>query len=186
MKQTRKAFYFSVLFFILFALGSFYQQSNTVFNQVDEAVAAAAISKVGPYEGNQAVSFSLPDENNQIVTLEDYKGKTVILNFFASWCPPCQEEMPVVVDFSKKINQKEDAVFLGINMTHQEKSKENVTKFLEHFHADFKVLYDEDGKTMKDYQIIGIPTTVVIGKDGKVVRRINGMVTPELVEELSK
>ncbi len=143
---------------------------------------AASLNK-GVYEGDQAIDFTLQDINGNSISLSDFKDKTVIVNFFASWCPPCQEEMPAMVELDKRLD-KDKYLLLGVNMTKQEKRKEDVIQFMNHFGGKYPVLFDEHGKVMNDYKIIGIPTTLIIDENGLIVKRINGMITLDMIERM--
>lgn len=181
MMKSRQAFYRSVLIILLCGVGFMYSQSKTVFQQVDEAV--ASVVQPGVQVGNEAIPFKLKTLRGEEVALSDFKGKPVVINFFATWCAPCQEEMPIIVEMEKRIKKKGGA-FLAINMTSQEKSKKEIQPFLNHFRAPFDVLLDEDGELMKQYQIIGIPTTIVIDENGIIVQRINGVLSYDIMEDL--
>jgi thiol-disulfide isomerase/thioredoxin len=179
--KKKQAFYRSILIVLLCGVGFMYSQSDSVFQQVEESVAASV--QRGVQVGQEALPIELTTLNGKQVSLNDYIGKPVVLNFFATWCNPCQEEMPVIVEMEKRLKEK-GAVFLAINMTSQEKSKAEIKPFLQHFRATFDPLLDEGGETMKKYQIIGIPTTIVIDEQGMIVQRINGGLTYNLMEDL--
>lgn len=181
MKITRNFIYCSLLFFLFFVVGILNYQSVSVFQQVEKVVAAS--KSYGPFEGHVAIPFSLRTLEGDTVSLEDYRGKKVIVNFFASWCPPCQDEMPLLVDFVNRMD-KEKMQFIAINLTSQEKNNKDVQLFMDHYRADFTTVLDTDGDLMKQYQIIGIPTTLIIDEDGIIEKRINGMLTADLVAKL--
>ncbi|MDV2885638.1 MULTISPECIES: TlpA disulfide reductase family protein [Alkalihalophilus] len=180
MKVRQMAFR-SALILILCSVGFMYSQSESVFQQVEEAVAASV--KQGVQVGNEAKSFELHSLRGETVSLNDFHGTPVVINFFATWCPPCQEEMPVIVELEKRLTQK-GAKFIAVNMTSQEASIAEVEPFLKHFNASFDVLLDETGEVMNMYQIIGIPTTVVIDENGVIVQRINGGLSYSMMEDL--
>lgn len=137
----------------------------------------------GVFEGDFAFPFQLTDDQGKTVSLNDFRGKLVILNFFATWCEPCQEEMPLLVDLHEQLDPNKE-VLLGINMTSQEMNVKDVQLFMKQFRAKFPVLYDKEGKVMKEYKIFGIPTTIVIDEQGKIMKRINGMLTQASVATL--
>ncbi|WP_209125850.1 peroxiredoxin [Alkalihalobacillus sp. BA299] len=175
MQHRKKAMYSCFLFLLLFFVAYLYEGSNHIFRQVDEAVAAT--TKVGAFENELAPNFELLNLKGEKVSLEDFRGKKVILNFFATWCPPCQEEMPLLVNLYEQLKEK-NIIMLGVNMTSQERNANEVRPFLSHFKAKYDVVFDVDGKVMKNYHIIGIPTTFIINEKGIVEKRINGLVTP--------
>lgn len=179
--KSRQAFYRSILIILLCGVGFMYSQSESVYQQVEEAVAASV--KEGVQVGQEALPIELSTLQGKQVSLDQYRGAPVVINFFATWCPPCQEEMPVIVEMERRLKEK-GAHFLAVNMTSQERSKAEIKPFLTHYGAYFDPLLDVDGEIMKKYQIIGIPTTIVIDKDGLIVQRINGGLTFELMEDL--
>ncbi|MDT8862724.1 TlpA family protein disulfide reductase [Alkalihalobacillus sp. MEB130] len=179
--KTKQAFYRSILIILLCGVGFMYSQSESVYQQVEESVAATV--QKGVQVGQEALPIELTTLNGEQVSLDEYLGQPVVLNFFATWCHPCQEEMPIILEMEKKLKEK-GAAFLAINMTSQEKGKEEIKPFLQHYRANFDPLLDKDGDVMKKYQIIGIPTTIVIDEQGMIVQRINGGLTYEIMEDL--
>jgi peroxiredoxin len=110
----------------------------------------------------QAIDFSLIDLTGQKHTLSDYRGKYVVLNFFASWCSPCREELP---DFVKYANEHEDIVFLGINMG---EPKDEVQELVTEYKISFPILLDIDKKVANSYRVNAIPITIIVNPDGDV------------------
>ncbi|WP_100404853.1 TlpA disulfide reductase family protein [Bacillus solitudinis] len=179
--KNRQAFYRSVLIILLCGVGFLYSQSKSVFQQVEEAVAASV--QQGVQVGNEAAPFQLKTLRGKEVSLSDFIGQPVVINFFATWCGPCQEEMPIIVEMEKRLSAK-GVAFLAVNMTSQEENKKEIQPFLNHFRAPFDVLLDEEGDVMEQYQMIGIPTTIVIDEKGVIIQRINGGLTYGVMEDL--
>lgn len=113
-------------------------------------------------EKKEAPNFYLKDLEGISHNLIQYKGKWVVLNFFATWCPPCREEMPDFVDYSEK---HKEIVFLGINL---EEPLEKVRSFAQNYKISFPVLLDSDGKISELYKVRAIPVTVIIDPEGKI------------------
>ena len=112
-------------------------------------------------------------ENNQI-NLEDFKGNLVLLNFWATWCAPCKEEMPSLdkLQLNKNIN---DIVILPINVGKENKDK--AKKFFRDLDIkNLKLYYDESVKLANNFSLIGLPTTIFINKKGKEFARIIGSI----------
>ncbi|MDQ0207899.1 TlpA disulfide reductase family protein [Alkalicoccobacillus murimartini] len=107
-------------------------------------------------------------------TLADYKGKKVVVHFFATWCHPCQEEMPYIVSFSNQLKEN-GAVFVPIHLTKMDSDLGQLQSFLTHYEADFDPWLDEKGEMMQQYHVVGIPTTLFIDENGVVEQRMNGM-----------
>lgn len=133
-----------------------------------------------PQPGYQAPDFTLTDMDGKTVKLSDFRGKPVLINFWASWCPPCRAEMPDLVKKSEKY--KDQIVFLGVNLTTTEQDAEGPKKFLKEFNVQYQNVLDEKGTVGSDYQALGIPTTVTVDKNGIVVDRIQGMMNEAVME----
>lgn len=99
------------------------------------------------------------------VKLSDYKGKTVYLDFWASWCGPCKQSFPWMNDMQTRYSTQGLRV-VGINV---DQKTEDAKAFLKDTPASFDVAFDAAGKTPKSYAIKGMPTSVLIGPDGKVL-----------------
>ncbi|MDF2521844.1 MAG: alkyl hydroperoxide reductase/Thiol specific antioxidant/Mal allergen [Clostridia bacterium] len=121
-------------------------------------------------ESIDALDFKLKDLNGKEVSLSDYKGKTIYLNFWATWCPPCQEEMPYIQQLNKE-NQDPDFVILTIDIQEPEGT---VKKFMEDNQYDFTVLMDKDGDVASMYGIQNIPLSLLIDKNFKIVSAYEG------------
>lgn len=136
-----------------------------------------------------AFDFTLTDQYGQEHTLSDYKGKVVFLNFWASWCPPCKEEMPYIEELYKEYNMnKDEVVILGIANPkndqypyNQDIEKDELITFLEENGYTFPVLFDETGEILANYAISAFPTTFMIDKDGNVYGYVPGMMTKDIM-----
>lgn len=137
---------------------------------------------IGLKVGNRAPDFTLYNLDGNEVKLSDYRGKTVLLNFWASWCPPCRLEMPHMEKFYAKYADK-DAVVLAVNMTHLEEGKEHVKSFLEDFGLTFPHALDETGRITDQYQVIAYPTTYVLNAKGVITQRFQGAIDHNIMKE---
>lgn len=148
----------------------------TVQNYKDKAAAnkesfledkdAISTTKINPETIKiKAADFTLSDINGNEVSLSTLKGKNVMLNFFATWCPPCRAEMP---DMEKLYNETKDSnlVILAVNL---KEDRETVKAFLSDNKFNFTTLLDSEGKTAEKYGIFAIPTTFFIDKEGFIV-----------------
>ena len=127
------------------------------------------------------------DQYGNSHTLSDYKGKTVFLNFWATWCPPCKEEMPDIQNlYEDRGLNEEDVIVLGVAFPNmgREKSKDGVIKFLEEHEYTFPVVMDEEGILAYYYGISAFPTTFVINPDGTVEGYLQGMMSREMMDEV--
>lgn len=136
-----------------------------------------------------AVDFTLTDQYGNVHTLSDYKGKVVFLNFWATWCPPCKQEMPHIEELYNEYNlNQEDVVFLGVTNpksdeypNNQDETKEDITAFLDENGYTFPTVFDETGELFEAYYISAFPTTFMIDKEGNVAGYVPGMMTKDIM-----
>ena len=119
--------------------------------------------------GDKAYNFELPKIDGSSTKLSDYKGKVVILNYFASWCAPCKEELPELEAFQKDYGDQYP--FLMINRV------DKINKLTDHNKAGMNYLFDYNAKVSKLYNVTGQPETFVIDKQGIIREHFNGPVT---------
>lgn len=133
-----------------------------------------------------SIDFTLTDQYGVTHTLSDYQGKTVVLNFWATWCPPCRAEMPDIQNIYEGYESTEDdsVVILGIAAPGQgqEQNEEGITSFLTENGYTYPVLMDTDGAVFGSYGIYSYPTTFFINTDGKVFGYINGQMSQSILE----
>lgn len=121
------------------------------------AVSAAEVDKPAP-------DFTLKSLAGSNLKLSEMTGNVVLINFWASWCGPCREEMPLLNALHNKYAPLGFSV-LGVNV---EENADAARGFLKGFPVDFPVLLDSSNQVSKQYQVIAMPTTVVIDRDGKI------------------
>lgn len=123
------------------------------------------------------IDFTLYDQRGNKHKLSDYKGKTVFLNFWATWCPPCKEEMPYMDELYKEYNEnQDDVVILGVASPNlgREGSEDDINKFLDKEGHTFPVVFDEGGSMVYEYGISAFPSTFIIDKEGYIAKYIPG------------
>jgi peroxiredoxin len=111
-----------------------------------------------------APSFTLASRAGQDVSLAQYKGNVVMINFWASWCGPCRQEMPLLESIYKKYN-KMGFTMIGVNV---EPDSNAANEWLKATPVSFPILYDRDSKVSKLYDVAGMPSTVIIDRSGKL------------------
>jgi len=125
--------------------------------------------------------FSLPDMDGQTHSLSDYRGKWVLVNYWATWCPPCLEELPELEVFHSGAEGK--AVVLGVNM--ETIGETDLRAFVERQFLSFPILVATE--TPRRDQLIGpvdgLPTSYLVAPDGKIVARQVGQITADAIEE---
>ncbi len=128
--------------------------------------------RINPIKGaKKAPNFSLKDMTGKKVEIKQFKGKVVFLNFWATWCGPCKEEMPGLEVLHQKL-QGEKFVLLTVSVDYE--GLKLVQGFISKHRYTFRVLLDPNGETLDLFEIKGIPTTFVIDKSGKVIGRAIG------------
>lgn len=131
-----------------------------------------------PLPGRAAPTFELRTMDGDSVGLSDFRGRVLILNFWASWCPPCIQEHPVLVRANRTWDP-EDVVVLGV--LYQD-TPENGRRFIRRWGGDWPTAVDPGSQTAIDYGVYGPPETFFIGPDGRVARKRIGPVSWELVK----
>lgn len=135
---------------------------------------------VGLKKDHRAPTFSIKTLAGETVSLEDYKGKKILLNFWATWCPPCKAEMPDMEELYNEYKD-EDFVVLAVNATISEKSRKDVESFVNDYQLTFPILLDEKGTVAAEYEILSYPSTYFIDSDGVVRNKIVGALSKELM-----
>jgi peroxiredoxin len=130
-------------------------------------------------EGSKAPDFTLAGLDGKQYKLSDYKGKTVMVNFWGTFCPPCKEEMPAIQhQFDKRDNQNVE--FLALNLG---ESKITVQNFIDQLKITFPVLLDDNEATRKRYGVSYYPTTFFITPEGKIAKIMVGEMSEAFIEQ---
>ncbi|HID48053.1 MAG TPA: TlpA family protein disulfide reductase [Chromatiales bacterium] len=132
---------------------------------VAETQTLPAIEKPFP-----APDFTLQSEDEKTYRLSEYRGQVVILNFWATWCPPCRYEMPSMERAWQKIKGK-GIVILAVNVG---EDADTIFAFTGDYPVTFPLLMDLDGTVINQYRVVGMPTTYIINPDGIVTHRAVG------------
>ena len=172
--MTRKAGYIIILL-LLTGIGGFLLKSS--FNtEPSKAFQAPSVLFEAP-------DFSLPLYNeDKYLSLSDYRGKTVILNFWASWCVSCRLEAPGL-EKTWKTFKDQDVVLIGINL---QESPREIQKFIDENSITYPVVIDKEAETVFKYGVRIVPTTIFINKDGLVVYVYEGLLNEEQLISLIK
>ncbi len=122
--------------------------------------------------GKVAPDFELPDLTEQEVRLSDYRGKVVFLNFWATWCKPCKEEMPSMEVLYRQF--KDDGLVVLAVSIDRVTTKDDIPPFVKSMDLSFPVLVDSWGQTDKRYKLMGVPETYIIDQEGVLREKIIG------------
>jgi peroxiredoxin len=136
-------------------------------NRIAVIIAAAALALpalAADPTGAPAPQFTLGARSGQSVSLAQFKGQVVMLNFWASWCGPCRQEMPLLESIYKKYNRL-GFTLIGVNV---EPDSNAANDWLKQTPVSFPILYDKESRVSKMYDVAGMPSTVIIDRAGKV------------------
>ncbi len=149
-------------------------------NALPTEASAKAAPSTGPVKvGNPAPDFALPSLDGKTVRLSDLRGQVVLINFWATWCPPCRMEMPAIQDAYEANHQKGFTV-LAVSVAEPASS---VRSFVQEFGLTFTPLLDSKGEVSSRYRAMGLPTSVFVDREG-VVRAIHvGAMTPAQIND---
>ncbi len=132
----------------------------------------------------EALDFELQTLSGETVRLSDYRGKKVILNFWATWCPPCKAEMPHMQNFYEEHGDEIEVI--AVNLTSRDNGVEALEKFVSDYELTFKIPLDVNGVYGDAFEIISIPTTYVIDESGQINQKIVGPMDQNTLESYLK
>jgi peroxiredoxin len=145
--------------------------------ETPETTSQTTASNEGLAIGAKAPDFELKTLAGETVKLSNLKGKKVMLNFWATWCPPCKEEMPAMEKLSKQAGK--DVVILAVNIDPQL----DVQGFINENKITFPIPLDKDDKVNETYQVLSIPTTYFIDSKGIIQNKYTGSMTLDVMKD---
>lgn len=134
--------------------------------------------KASTAAGDQAIDFELQGMDGKTYKLSDFKGQTVVLNFFATWCQPCIDEAPELEAFGAEYKEAQLIIIA------KGESRKRMEKYISEANSKLFYLLDTKEETSKDYSVIGQPDTLIINKEGLIVERFTGPTTKKKLIEL--
>ena len=174
MQKNSKKLKATVIFLLAMLIAGF-----TIFLAIGVMGTTTATSRSGKeLVGKKAPSFVAPKVGGQLVSLENYKNKPLVLNFWPSWCPPCRDETPGMERIWRKY-EDQGVVILGINVQDGEKEAE---RYISEFGVTFSNALDLDGSITVDYGVTGLPVTFFIDNDSVVTGRWVGSISEDRLD----
>lgn len=165
----------------IMAADVFFDQRAIAQSQTEAVVQSDLDLPVGTKVGELAPNFTGTTLDGETIRLSDLRGKTVLINVFASWCGPCRLEMPHLVEAADQFGDQE-VVFVGINL---QENPEAVKAFRDEFNVQFPLVLNEDGSLTNNlYTPIGLPTSWFIDQDGVVRYVFAGAMTREVLQNV--
>lgn len=128
--------------------------------------------------GLPAPEFSLVDLDGNVVSLDDFAGRPIVMNFWSTWCQPCKVEHPLLLQAPARYP---DAVFLGV--VYQDDAGK-ARRYLDRAGSAYPHLVDASGRLAVDYGVTGVPETYFVGADGRIAYKHKGILTPDVMDAL--
>ena len=169
---------------IIFGLMMFSGKLNTISNYMSPSQGQVSTNQAENSGDSVNYGNALLNQDDKPISLADYHGKVVFLNFWATWCPPCQREMPEIQKLSEKYQNSEDIAILTVVMPGgQEMDAAGIKKFLKEKGFTMPVIFD-DGRLSSSFQITSLPTTYMFDRDGNVYGSVVGQLSSDMMENI--
>lgn len=130
-----------------------------------------------------AADFELTTLDGDEIKLSELRGKKVIVNFWATWCPPCIEEMPDLQSFYEK-NKDNNIEILAVNLTNLDDGEEAVRSFVTEYGLTFPVPLDAEGEVGTSYGVFTIPTSYILDEEGRIFQKVVGAMDEQMMEDM--
>ena len=138
---------------------------------------------VGIQLGERAPDFTLPSIQGDPVKLSDFRGKQIILNFWATWCPPCRAEMPDMQAYYREHREEDNMVILAVNLTATESNRGHIQAFIDELGLTFPIVLDEESEVANTYEVVGYPTSYFIDDQGIIQYKIVGPMSEDFMRK---
>ncbi len=182
--KNKKIVIISIVAFIIFifSAGFIYSKLSAKMGGQDNLFQSNQSTEEGEPTKIEAADFTVTDKDGVSVNLSDFEGKPTVVNFWASWCGPCQMEMP---DFNEKYKEYGDEInFLMVNITDGNRETiDSAKKFLEGTDYTFPVYFDTELDASNTYRVVSLPTTLFIDSEGYGIAQATGMINSELLQK---
>ncbi|MEB2298462.1 redoxin domain-containing protein [Lysinibacillus xylanilyticus] len=179
-----------VVLLVVAMIGTYVKQQIDKDREIETASLGKDMDerKIGLKNGDTPPDFTLTSLDGEDVTLSELRGKKVVLNFWATWCPPCKAEMPHMQNYYEQYAKKDNVEIIAVNLTEAERDVtedakiDSVMTFRESFDLTFPILLDQKNSAGLAYQVITIPTTYFIDSNGYIQRAIKGPMNVEMLK----
>lgn len=179
-----------VVLLVVAMIGTYVKQQIDKDREIETASLGKEVEKrtIGLKNGDTPPDFTLTSLDGKNVTLSEFRGKKVVLNFWATWCPPCKAEMPHMQKYYEQNAKKDNVEIIAVNLTKAERDVtedakiDSVMTFKESFNLTFPILLDQKNSAGLAYQVITIPTTYFIDSNGYIQRAITGPMNTEMLK----
>ncbi|OXS77077.1 thiol-disulfide oxidoreductase [Lysinibacillus sp. KCTC 33748] len=179
-----------VVLLVVAMIGTYVKQQIDEDREIETASLGKEMDerKIGLKNGDTPPDFTLTSLDGEDVTLSELRGKKVVLNFWATWCPPCKAEMPHMQNYYEQNAKKDNVEIIAVNLTKAERDVtedekiDSVMTFRESFNLTFPILLDPKNSAGLDYQVLTIPTTYFIDSNGYIQRAIRGPMNAEMLK----
>jgi peroxiredoxin len=168
---------------LIFGNGLF-KQEDSVLQQIPEGAGEAKVAQLSPDSnsllevGDMARNFYLQNLEGDTVSLEDFRGQPVLVNFWATWCAPCRLEMPAL-QASQEAYQEDGLVVLAVN---DQETPDEIAQFVEELDLSLTTLVDQKGIVSELYNVFNFPTTYFVDGDGVITAVHRGLLTESQIE----
>jgi len=160
--------------------------ASAVFFSLALSISATHAKELKPLVPRDAPgALALKDLDGKPHTLADYKGRVVLINFWATWCPPCRAEMPSMQRLKQAMKDKPFSI-LAVDMAESETDVRTFLKEMKDPKIDFTILMDKDGKALKEWKVFVFPTSYIIDADGKLRYSLLGSTEWDEADTLKK
>lgn len=184
-----------IVLLVAVMIGTYVKQQIDKEREIDAASLGQEVEDervIGLKKGDTPPDFTLTTLDGEEITLSELRGKKVVLNFWATWCPPCKAEMPHMQNYYEQYAKEENVEILAVNLTSAERDISQAAKvdtvktFKNAYELTFPILLDTENATGLDYQVITIPTTYFIDVEGYIRHRIEGPMNMDMLESYVK
>ncbi|MBM7580617.1 TlpA disulfide reductase family protein [Jeotgalibacillus terrae] len=159
-------------------------QQEYAVQPADNDSAAPVESSGDVKEGNPLPAYETTTLDGEPVNLQDYHGKKIILNFWATWCPPCMAEMPHMQEYYENEAQEQNVEILAVNLTSKDNGMDKIQSFTDDYGLTFPILLDETGLLGEEFQAYTIPTTYLIDEEGIIQRKLMGPMDRDMMVDM--